>query len=96
MLPDLREQYSATAPHPLRNVVLDSVRIPELLRIDLHAVRLRAVVDVVACGHAGHAQVHHFAALDHVAFVYVDLAEVSVDGLQPVAVVEDDAVSLDS
>ena len=78
-------------------MVLDPVRIPPFLRIDLHAIQLHGEVDVIAAGHARHAaQAHHLAALHHVAFVHVDPAQVAVDGLQSVAVIDHDAVAVDA
>src|SRR5437764_10617493 len=79
------------------NVVLDPVRIPPFPGIDLHTFELHAEVDVVASGHTRHtALAHHLPALHRVAFVNVDLAQMAIDRLQAVAVVDDDAVAVDS
>ena len=79
------------------DVILDPVGIPPLFGVDLDAVELHAEVDVVAAGHAGLAALAQDLALfDKVAFVDGDFAEVAVDGLQTVAVVEHDAVAIDA
>ena len=78
-------------------MVLNPVRIPPFLGIDLHAIELHGEMDVVAAGHAGHAALaHDLATLHHVALVHVDVAHVAVDGLQAVAVVDHNAVAVDA
>ena len=83
--------------HPLNHVILDPMRIPPLFRIDLYAVQLHAEVDVIAARHPGHsAQAHRLAALHIVADLHIDLAHVSVDRLQAVAMIDDHAVAVDA
>ena len=78
-------------------MIVNPVCVPPFLRVDLDAVELHREVDVVASGHAGHAaQAHHLALLHHVAFMDIDPAEVAIDRLQSVAVVDDDAVAVNS
>src|SRR5581483_6539692 len=79
------------------DVVLDPVRVPPFLRINLHAVELHGEVDVIAARHAGHAALaHDLAALDSVSDMDADLAHVAVDGLQAVSMVDHDAVAIDA
>ena len=83
--------------HPAGHMVLDPVRVPPFLGVDLHAVELHGKVNVIAPGHARHAaQTHHLAALDRIAFMHVDPAHVPVDGLQSVAMIDDHAVAVDA
>src|SRR3954468_11961754 len=83
--------------NPLSDVVFDPVGIPPGLGIDLDAIELHGEVDVIASGHAGHAtESHDLLAFDEVAFLYVDLAEMAVDGLQSVTVIDDDAVAVNA
>jgi hypothetical protein len=70
---------------------------PTVLWINLDAVELHGEVDVVAASHAGHpTQAHHLRPLDRVAHVYVDPAQVAIDRLQAIAVVDHDAVAIDA
>src|SRR5581483_1276961 len=83
--------------HPPGDVILNPVSVPPFLGVDLHAFELHAEVDVVAAGHAGVAAVtHDLSALDQVAFVNRERAQMAVDGLQSVAVVEHDAVAINA
>src|SRR6185369_27362 len=83
--------------HALNDVVLDPMWIPPLFRIDLHSIQLHAEVNVIATGHAGHtAETHDLAALHFVSFFHVNAAHVSVDCLQSVAMIDDDAVAVDA
>ncbi len=78
-------------------MVFDPVGVPPFLGVDLDAVELHGEVDVIAAGHAGHAaEAHGLAAFDGVSDFDVDAAEVAVDGVQAVAVVDDDAVAVDA
>jgi hypothetical protein len=78
-------------------MVFDPVRVPPLFRINLDAFQLHAEMVVVSAGHAGHtALAHDLALLHHVAFMHGDLAQVSVDRLQPIAVVHHNAVAVDA
>src|SRR5579862_4914879 len=79
------------------DVVLDPVLVPPLFRVDLHAVELHGEVNVIAAGHSGHAaQTHYLALLHGVALVDVNAAEMSVDSLQAVAMVDDNAIAVDT
>src|SRR5579863_6620138 len=81
----------------LGDVVLDPMRIPPFLGIDLHAVKLHGEMDMVAAGHAGHAALaHDLAASDQVALMHVEVAHVAVNGLQAIAVIEHNAVAVDA
>ena len=81
----------------LGNVILNPVRVPPFLGIDLYAIKLHGEMDVVAAGHPGHAALaHDLAALDRIAFVNVDVAHVAVDRLQSVTVVDHHAIAVDS
>ena len=52
------------------DVVLNPVRVPPLLGVDLDAVELHGEVNVIASGHSGYAaRAHHLASLHQVAFV---------------------------
>src|SRR5215813_3127761 len=52
---------------------------------------------MVPAGHTRHATLAHAPpALHHVALMHCNLAKMTVDGLQSVAVIEDDAVSVDA
>src|ERR1035438_424839 len=78
-------------------MVLNPVAIPPFLRVDLHTVELHGEVNVIASCHSGHAALaHDLAPLDHVAFMHIDMAEMPVDGLQPVAMIDDDAIAVDA
>src|SRR5579859_3208645 len=81
----VRHQASVDA---LRDVVLNPVRIPPFLGVDLDAIELHGEVDVIAAGHARHAALaHYLAALHHVALVQVEVAHVAVNSLQSVTVI---------
>ena len=44
------------------NMILNPVRVPPFLRIDLHAIKLHGKVHVIAPRHAGHtAETHNLA-----------------------------------
>ena len=78
-------------------MVVDPVAIPPLLRVDLHTVKLHAEMHVVTTRHSCRAALAHaLATFDHIAFVHVDLAEMTVDGLQAVTVVHDNAVAINA
>jgi hypothetical protein len=65
-----------------RDVIFDPIGIPPFLRVDLDAIKLHGEVDVVASGHSRLAtRAHDLASLDHIAFVYSNLAKVAVDRL---------------
>ena len=73
------------------------MRVPPFLWVDLDTVELHGEVDMIASGHAGLAAQSHDLALFHqVAFVDIDLAEVAIDGLQSVSMVDEDAVAIDA
>src|SRR6516165_2830932 len=75
------------------NVVLNPVRIPPLLGIDLHAIQLHCKVNVISSGHARHAALaHHLPALHYVALMHIDVAQVTINGLQSIAVIDHDAI----
>src|ERR1039458_3732622 len=79
--------------YAFRDVILNPVAVPPLLRVNLDAIELHAEVDMVACSHTRHATcAHYLPSLHHVAFVYGNLAEMAIDGLQPIAMVHRDAV----
>ena len=83
--------------YTFRNVILNPVAVPPFLRVDLHAIELHGEVNVVASGHSRHAALaHDLASLHHVAFVHINMAEVAVDRLQPVAMIDHDAVAVDA
>ena len=80
-----------------RNVILNPVRVPPFLRVYLHTIELHGKVNMVATGHPGlSAQPHDLSLFHHVSVVYIDSAEVTVDGLQTVAMIEDNAVAVDA
>src|SRR5579883_836846 len=73
------------------------MRVPPFLGINLHTIELHAEVNVIAAGHPGHsAQAHHLASLHHVPFVHIYPAKVSVNCLQSVAVVHDNAIAVNA
>src|SRR6266704_2732273 len=77
--------------------VLDPVVVPPFHWIDLHAVHLHAEVQMIAAGEPGRpAAAQALALLHHVSRLYADRAHVAVDRLQPVAVIEHDAIPVDS
>ena len=81
--------------YTFRNVILDPVAVPPFLRVNLDAIELHAEVNMVAGSHARHATcAHYLPSLHHVAFVYGNLAEMSIDGLQPIAVVNHNTVAV--
>src|ERR1035438_3929661 len=76
--------------------VVNPVRVEPLHRIDLHTVHLHAEVQMVAAGQARRAAVAHgLALLHHVAHLHIDPAEMPIDRLQAIPVVEHDAVPVD-
>src|SRR5215471_15783262 len=78
-------------------MVVDPVAIPPLFRVNLHAVKLHAEMHVVSAGHSCRATLAHaLATFDHITFVYVDLTEMAVDGLQAVTMVHDNAVTINA
>src|SRR5450759_96870 len=82
--------------HSSRDVILNPVCVPPFLRVNLDPIELHREMDVVASGHAGlAAQAHHLALLYHVAFVDIHPAQVAVDRLQSVSMVDDDTVTVD-
>jgi hypothetical protein len=81
----------------LRDVVMYPMAVPPFLGIDLDAVKLHREVNMIAACHSRHATLaHHFAPLHHVTFVHGDMAEMSIDCLQSVAMIHNDAVSIDA
>src|SRR6266702_6066160 len=83
--------------HTLRNEILDPVGVPPFFRINLYAIELHGEVNVVASGHpcltAGS---HRLTAFHQVAFLHIDLAQMAVDGLQPIAMINHDTVSVNA
>ena len=78
-------------------MILYPMPVPPFLRINLHAVELHGKVNVIASRHSGHAALaHYLAPLHHVAFMHIDMAQMTVDCLQPVAMIDDDAVAIDA
>jgi len=74
-----------------------AVFVPPFTRVDLHAVDLHAEVHVHAAGEASLAGNPHLLFLfDHVAFLNVDLSQMTVDRLQTIAVVQYDAIAVDA
>src|SRR5271163_3381960 len=96
----VRPPASASKPgkfQPFGDVVFNPVSVPPFFGVDLDAVELHAEVDVVAAGHPRlTALAHDLAALHQVALMHRDLAQVAVDTLQPIAVIDDDAISVNS
>ncbi len=79
------------------NVILNPMGVPPLLRVNLDAIKLHGEVNVVASGHSGlTARAHDLASFHHVAFMHVNLAEVAVDRLQPITMVDHDAIAIDA
>jgi hypothetical protein len=73
------------------------MRIPPFLGIYLHPIELHAEVNMIATGHPGlSAQSHDLSLFHHVSVVHIDSAEVPVDGLETVAMIEDNAVAVDA
>src|SRR5215471_16322765 len=71
--------------------------IPPFFGVDLDPLQLHAEVNVIASSHAGGAALAHaLSALHQVAFAHGDLAEMTINGLQSVSMVEDDAIAVDS
>jgi len=78
-------------------MILDPVGIPPLLGINLNTFELHAEVNVVAPCHAGLAALaHDLAAFHHVTLVYRNFTQVSVDGLQAIAVIYHNAIAVDA
>jgi len=51
-------------------------------RVNLNVVKLHSEVNMVASGHSGlAARAHDLTSFHHVAFVYVNLADVAIDRL---------------
>src|SRR5690348_1378224 len=83
--------------HAARDVILDPVRVPPLFRVNLDAFQLHAEMNVVASCHAGHSTFSHYlSAFDRITLMDVDLAQMAIDGLQTEAVVDHDAVAVNS
>ena len=73
------------------------MRVPPLFWVNLNAFQLHAEVDVIAACHSRSAALaHHLAALHHVAFVNIYFAQMAVDSLQAIAMVNDDAVAVNA
>src|SRR5215831_17790005 len=73
------------------------MRVPPFLRVYLHAIELHGEVNMVATGHPClSTQPHDLSLFHHVSVVHIDSAEVTVHGLQTVAMIEDDAVTVDA
>jgi hypothetical protein len=77
-------------------MVPDPVGIPPFLRIDLDALELHAEVDVVTSGQSRLAALtHDLSAFHHLTLMHRDLAEVAIDRLKPVPMIQHDAVAVD-
>src|SRR5215472_15311208 len=93
----LRSFAEAGQLDSFRDVILDPVRVPPLLRIYLHSIELHSKVNMVATGHSClSAQSHDLSLFHHVSVVHIDSAEVTVDGLQAVAMIQHNAVAVDA
>jgi len=93
----LRSLAEAGQFDSFRNVILDPMRVPPFLRVYLYPVELHGKVNMVATGHPClSTQSHDLPLLHHVSFVHIDSAEVTVDGLQTVTMIEDNAVAVNS
>src|ERR1700680_1403158 len=83
--------------HPVLDVIFDPVLVPPLHWVHLDAVDLHGEMQVVARGEARRsALAHGLAARHHVAFLHAEFAQVTVNGLQTVAVIHDDAVAVNT
>src|ERR1035437_2089925 len=83
--------------HPLSDVILNPVAVPPFLWLDLNAVELHGEMDMITAGHSClAAPSHHLASFHHVALVHIDMAQMAVDGLQAIAMVDHDAVAVDA
>src|ERR1035437_604915 len=83
--------------HPLSDVILNPVAVPPFLWVDLNAVELHGEMDMITAGHSCLAALsHHLASFHHVTLVHIDAAQMAVDGLQAIAMVDHDAVAVDA
>src|SRR5215472_9916949 len=93
----LRSFAEAVQLDSFRNVILNPMRVPPFLGIYLHPIELHAEVNMVATGHPClSAQSQDLSLFHRVSVVHIDSAEVTVNGLQTVAVIEDNAVAVNT
>src|ERR1700758_1069356 len=62
------------------NVILDPMAVPPFLWIDLNPIKQHAEVDMVTSGHSSlTARTHDLAPFHHVAFMDIDMAQVTIE-----------------
>lgn len=83
--------------YPAQHVIVYPVRVPPFHGVHLHTIELQAEVQMIATGEAsGPAMADHLPLLHHVSRIDADMAQVAVNRLQSVAVVNHHAVAVDA
>jgi hypothetical protein len=73
-------------------VILNPVRVPPLFGVNLDTIQLHGEMYVIAACHSCHAaQAHYLSARNSITRANIDAAQVPVNGLQAVTMIDHDA-----